>query len=471
MLSVNLNIGSEETKEKKNFVSTRNACKTCTPLGACVVFKGIEGCIPLIHGSQGCATYIRRYLISHYKEPVDIASSNFSEESTIFGGARNFIQGINNIISQYNPKVIGIASTCLSETIGEDVPSLISEYTRQSKLDEMPAFIYASTPSYNGSHIDGFHEACYAAVKTYAKKSLSNPHINIFPGFLSPEDLRLIKDMMKAFQLPFIMLPDYSDTLDNPNWDEYQKISPGGTSIESIIQMGSSKATIELGSVYNAGINQNRINKKHKQITSGEYLEQKFEIPNYRLPYPIGIRNTDQWVDLLKKLSGNDLNEDLKKERGRLLDSYVDGHKYVFGIKTVVYGEEDMVIALTSFLLEIGIDVILAASGGESNDLENQIELLSGKKVNCANGVDYEYIKTFCENNATELLIGNSKAYYISRELKIPIVRVGFPIHDRMGGQRLLHIGYKGTQQLFDQVCNTIIGFKQDNSPVGYKYM
>ena len=55
-----------ETSEK-NFTSTRNACKVCTPLGASIVFKGVEGCVPLIHGSQGCATYIRRYLISHYK--------------------------------------------------------------------------------------------------------------------------------------------------------------------------------------------------------------------------------------------------------------------------------------------------------------------------------------------------------------------------------------------------------------------
>ncbi|WP_262486862.1 nitrogenase component 1 [Geofilum rubicundum] len=106
---------------KKGTSSTRNACKLCAPLGASLVFKGIEGCVPLIHGSQGCSTYIRRYMISHYKEPVDIASTNFSEDSAVFGGGQNFVTGINNIISQYHPAVIGIASTCLSETIGEDV--------------------------------------------------------------------------------------------------------------------------------------------------------------------------------------------------------------------------------------------------------------------------------------------------------------------------------------------------------------
>ena len=102
-------------KEEKEYIATRNACKLCNPLGACLAYKGIKGCVPLIHGSQGCSTYIRRYMISHFREPVDIASSNFTEESTIFGGRQNCHQAVGNIIKQYNPEVIAAATTCLSE--------------------------------------------------------------------------------------------------------------------------------------------------------------------------------------------------------------------------------------------------------------------------------------------------------------------------------------------------------------------
>ena len=80
---------NDEPKHK-HCTATRNPCKLCTPLGACLAFRGIEGAIPFLHGSQGCGTYIRRYLISHFREPIDIAASNFSEESAIFGGASNF---------------------------------------------------------------------------------------------------------------------------------------------------------------------------------------------------------------------------------------------------------------------------------------------------------------------------------------------------------------------------------------------
>jgi nitrogenase molybdenum-iron protein NifN len=72
---------------------------------------------------------------------------------------------------------------------------------------------------------------------------------------------------------------------------------------------------------------------------------------------------------------------------------------------------------------------------------------------------------------APDFMIGSSKGYKLSRELDIPLVRVGFPIHDRIGGQRILHLGYRGAQQLFDAVTNTLLARAQDASAVGYSYL
>ena len=237
------------------FASSCNACKQCTPLGACIAFKGIEGVLPMLHGSQGCATYIRRYLISHYREPVDIASSNFSEETTIFGGNRNFNTGIDNIISQYYPDVIAIASTCLSETIGEDVQRLIYEYQSMHKDGtDLPAMIFASTPSYQGTHSEGFHEAVFAAVRTLAEASGSvGTHINLFSNMISPEDIRHLKEIVEDFALPTMLFPDYSDTLDNTSWNTYRRIPDGGTSVEALRNSALAYASVELGYILNSG--------------------------------------------------------------------------------------------------------------------------------------------------------------------------------------------------------------------------
>ena len=53
----------------------------------------------------------------------------------------------------------------------------------------------------------------------------------------------------------------------------------------------------------------------------------------------------------------------------------------------------------------------------------------------------------------------------------VPLLRVGFPIHDRFGGPRLRHVGYGGTLELFDRLVNCFLERKQDDSAVGYGYL
>lgn len=453
----------------KEYAATRNACKLCSPLGASIAFKGIKGCVPLIYGSQGCATYVRRYTISHFREPVDIASSNFNEEATIFGGNKHFIQSINNIISQYAPQVIGIASTCLSETIGEDVLKLIKEYQDTHLKDTMPDFVFASTPSYQGTHMDGFHTAVASTIRMLAKAGRPLEHINIFPGFISPADIRCIKNILSDMEIDFILSPDYSSTLDNPNWKEYHRIPPGGTDVQSIQDTANAKGSIEFGYAFHKTI------KRQSSIaTAGEILESTFSVPKIQQKLPIGIRLTDLLFDNLKKLTGKDIPNRYKDERGRLVDAYVDAHKTLFGVKAVVYGEEDFVISMVSFLEEIGVHTVLATSGGNSGLLKQGVEEVVCNKhhqITVKHDCDFEQVNELVDELKPDMLIGNSKGYYISRRLNIPLIRVGFPIHDRVGAQRVQHLAYSGTQQLLDRITNAIIAHKQDASPIGYKYM
>ncbi len=461
--------------ERKNFVATRNACKVCSPLGGSVAYKGIKGCVPVIHGGQGCATYIRRYLISHYKEPVDIASSNFSEESTIFGGEGNLSLAIQNVIAQYNPEVVGVCTTCLSETIGDDIGQALRNYKAKNADDpSIPEFVYSSTPSYQGSHVDGFHETVAAITKTFASKVEMNDKVNIFPGFISTEDLRMLKSILEDFEIDYIMVPDYSETLDNPVWDTYHRIPDGGTSVKDLKLMGGAKASIEFGPILNRGNIAGRIKNKNLAVTGAEYLEKEFGVKKFTINIPVGITQSDELFQLLNDISGKEIPNKYKMQRGRLIDAYADGHKYVFGKKAVVYGEEDLVVAMTSFLDEIGIEVILAASGGNSGILKQKIEEsapVHGKTIEVLNDLDYEKINEMCIDMKPDILIGNSKGYYIARELGIPLVRVGFPIHDRMGGSRLKHVAYTGAQELFDKIGNALIEYKQEKSEIGWKYM
>lgn len=446
----------------ESYASTTNACKLCKPLGASLVFRGIEGCVPFLHGSQGCATYMRRYIISHYNESIDIASSSLAEKHAVYGGGPNLKLGLNNVIAKYHPQVIGIATTCLTETIGDDVPHLLKEYMAEFGNENTPNIVQVSTPSYAGSHMEGFHAAVKSIVMQLTTKVEKNDTINLLPGFVSSEDIRHLRNICEYFGIEATILPDISETLDGPAFDEYPLIPKGGTPLSKIKAMGGARATIEFGATMH-------------QEAAGNYMEDTYEIPLHRMAHPIGIRQTDAFYNALSEISGRPIPQKFTESRGRLVDAMVDGHKHTFGVKTVVYGEEDLVVAMTAFLAEIGVRPVLCASGGKSGRFRNAIETAI-KGMGCPmpevyEDVDFFDIEEKVEQMDVDLLVGHSKGYLFSRRSRIPLVRIGFPIHDRLGGQRILHLGYEGALRLFDMVANTIIANKQDSSEVGYTYM
>ncbi len=450
--------------EKAVYVSTTNACKLCAPIGACLAFRGIEGAVPFLHGSQGCATYMRRYIISHFNEPMDIASSSLGEKHAVYGGEANLKQGLINVIEKFSPSIVGVATTCLTETIGDDVPSILKEFAREAGgEDRLPVLVPVSTPSYSGTHMEGFHQAVRAVVERLAQGGKTEAVVNLTPGFVSPADIRHLKEILKDFCLESVILPDISDTLDGPALREYPLVPHGGTSLSAICKMGRAMAGIEFGRTLKG------------QETAGTLLQGRFQVKRYLLGQPMGIRETDRFFSVLEEISGRETPGKYVNERQRLIDSLVDGHKYVFGKRAVIYGEEDLVAGLAAFLAEIGVRPVLCASGGRSGLLASAIDAVTGDILPepplVVEGADFHDIEEEIKELEPDLLIGHSKGYRLARSMGIPLIRVGFPIHDRIGGQRILHLSYRGAQGLFDRVANAIIQKKQDESPVGYGYM
>ncbi|MFW5829464.1 MAG: nitrogenase component 1 [Planctomycetota bacterium] len=440
---------------------TTNACKLCAPLGACLAFRGVAGAMPFLHGSQGCSTYIRRYMIGHFREPMDIGSSNFGEQAAVFGGSDNFIVGINNIIKQYDPAIIGVATTCLSETIGDDMTVLIAQLREQAD-GPLPPLVHVSTPSYAGTHAEGFHRTVRALVEQLARPGYRGRHVVLMPGMVSPTDLRYLREILQSFDVPPVLLPDYSDSLDGPTWQEHHRIPEGGTTLEEIAATGCAGAAIGFGETL------------PPEQQAGSLLAKRFDVPYHAMDLPIGVRASDRFIAVLAQISGNQLPERHVAERGRLLDSYIDGHKYVFGKKAVIYGEEDLVAAMAGFLDEIGMVPAVCGTGGASGRLRARIEQQLGARaedIRICDDTDFDHILAAAEAADVDLVIGHSKGYWLSRRLQRPLVRIGFPIHDRIGGARIAHLGYRGSQELYDRITNCIIEQQQDGNPVGYMAM
>jgi nitrogenase molybdenum-iron protein NifN len=488
-------------KTASSYVSTTNACKLCKPLGACLAFRGIEGAVPFLHGSQGCATYMRRYIISHFREPMDIASSSLGEKHAIYGGGPNLKQGIRTVMNKYGARLVGIATTCLTETIGDDVGAIVKEFRREAQTDasadadkhprlqtasaetppgageELPLLVTVSTPSYSGTHMEGFHATVRAVVDQLAVAAAGTPSgaveagvtrsvgraINLLPGFVSPADIRYLKEIMEDFAVPGTILPDISDTLDGPAQEDYLKIPAGGTPLAAIRGMGTACGTVEFGRVLGG------------QATAGRLLEERCAVPLHALGMPIGLRETDRLFEVLEDLSGHPVPAKHAAERGRLVDALVDTHKYVFNKRVLIYGDEDLVVGLAALVAEVGIRPVLCAAGGRSGHFQAAVDAVTADLLAepplVREGVDFYDIAEEAAGLALDLIIGHSKGYSLARRWGLPLIRVGFPIHDRVGGQRVLHLGYRGAQQLLDQMVNALLAKKQQESSVGYGYL
>ncbi len=445
-----------------NFIATANACRPCTPMGAALAFKGVEGAVPFLHGSQGCATYMRRYLISHFREPVDIASSALGEKQAIYGGGPNLKKGILNVMRKYGPSIVGVASTCLTETIGDDLARLIAEFRLEFGDLDLPEVVHVSTPSFAGSHADGWTAAVASLVDQLADAPAKKDGIvALFPPLCSPADFRLLRAILEDCDVAGTILPDLSETLDGPALLDCELIPSGGTPLAAIRRLPGAAASLDLGRCL-------------PQRTAGRILEERFGIPCFRLGLPIGLRETDALFQALSEITGRAMPANQALDRGRLVDAYVDGHKYLFGKRVAVYGEEDLVVGLTSLLSETGCRVVLAATGGQAKNFPAAIaEATAGLDIappEVLLDADFETIARRARELSPELLVGHSKGYRYAKEWGIPLLRVGFPIHDRFGAQRLLTLGYQGALSFYDRLVNTFLEEKQTNNDIGYGY-
>ena len=437
----------------------RNPCKLCAPLGACLALRGVRGCMPLLHGSQGCSTYIRRYLIGHFREPCDIPASNFDEAAAVFGGEEILTRALANVTRQFTPELVGVATTCLSETIGDDVPALLRRATA-SMGSEAPATLHVATPSYAGTHAEGFHRAVLELVRhTVAPAPRSRDLVAILPGIISPADMRHLRALARACGRRPVLVPDYGESWDGGVWQAWQPLPDGPTGLKEIAGLGGAETVIALGGVLSHG------------GTAADTIAARAQCGLHHLELPIGVRATDRLVAALGGDAEAGRPADLAVERSRLLDSYVDGHKHVAGRRVALWGEVDLVVALAGFCYEIGLVPAVCASGAATGDLGDRVEALRPAGVDPARLLpdsDFMTIEAACREVGVDLLIGHSKGYPMCRALARPFVRVGFPVHDRLHGARLRLLGYAGTQSLLDRVTDALIDGEQSASPVGY---
>ncbi|MFZ3104051.1 MAG: nitrogenase component 1 [Smithella sp.] len=434
---------------------TVNPAKTCQPVGAMYAALGIHNCLPHSHGSQGCCAYHRSALTRHYKDPIMATTSSFTEGASVFGGQANLLEAINNIFTIYGPDIVAVHTTCLSEVIGDDLGQIINKAIADGKIPKGKRVIHTNTPSFKGSHVTGFANMTQSMVHYLAENTgKGTGQINIIPGFVEPSDMAEIKRISSLMGVKSILFPDTSEVVNGPLDGRFHMYPKGGATVDQIQSAGDSAFTVSLGS--------------NASLPAAKLLDTKCGIRFKDMELPIGISATDAFVDALRKAAGVSVPDRIMVERGQVVDVLTDNHQYFYGKKVALAGDPDQLVSLTQFLTDMDMKITCVVSGTPAGaKFEESIRGFTGSDtiIKHGPGADLFYFHQLVKNNRPDLIFGNTYAKYIARDEDIPLIRIGFPIYDRVGHQYFPVVGYRGAMRMMEKILNVVMDRQDRDAP------
>jgi len=306
------------------------------------------------------------------------------------------------------------------------------------------SIIYASTPDYVGAFQDGWSKAVVSIVQTMAVpcEVKQIDRINVLPGsHLTPADILEIREIIEAFGLSPVFIPDISGSLDGHIPEDFTPTTLGGTTQQQLHTMGAAHATIAIGEQMHA---------------AAIALEIKTGVPYTMFDRLTGLEANDLFVQYLSQLSGKPVPAKYRRQRSQLQDAMLDAHFFTGGKKIAIGAEPDLLWSLGSLLTEMGCEISAAVTTTHSPTLEKlpAAEVIIG---------DLEDLET--RSKDCDLLITHSHGRQIAHRLGIPLLRYGIPTFDRLGAAHKLSVGYRGTRDLVFELGNIFLEDEHEVTP------
>lgn len=437
---------TQEYREK-NFAREAlsiNPAKACQPLGAVYVAAGFEKTLSLVHGSQGCVAYFRSHFTRHFKEPTSCVSTSMTEDAAVFGGMNNMIDGLANAVNLYKPEMIAVSTTCMAEVIGDDLDSFIKNAKGKGSLPADFDVPFAHTPSFVGSHVTGYDNAMLGMLKHFwdgragtvppleRKPDESINFIGGFDGYVVG-NMPVIRRMFKEMDIECTVLCDPSDTWNTPTDGEF-RMYDGGTTKAEVERAINAKATISF--------------QEYCTKRTADYIAEKGQ-EVVSLNHPMGVGGTDKFLMEIARISGKPIPASLEKERGRLIDAIADSQAYLHGKRFAIFGDPDLTLGLTAFLLELGAEPAHIVCTNGDDEWAGKVQALLdaspfGAGCKAYPKRDLWHLRSLLFTEPVDFLIGSSYGKYLERDCGAPLIRIGFPIMDRHHHHRFPIWGYEG---------------------------
>ncbi|WP_019879574.1 nitrogenase component 1 [Succinispira mobilis] len=276
----------------KRYINKAISC-SCSMPGVWRATSYIQGGLVVFHSPKACShitqvmdnsAFFRSKARDEYYEtlqPVPLICSNLTDDNSIFGGEKKLKQCLEAVMSKYQPKFIVIANSCVAGVIGDDIESIAS--TIQEKY-QVPVLAIPCFGFLDGEYYAGYYQTTSQLIKKFIPKSEIKQKDSVVligdNGGPNGEYAREVKSVLHKLGIAVIgQFPTFM-------------------TLEALPEIAKAEYSIVLGGR----------GYTHKWLLKiATDLKQQLAIPYYAQIYPIGWKNTKQWIQnmgvLFKKTS------------------------------------------------------------------------------------------------------------------------------------------------------------------------
>ncbi len=431
---------------KRNKALSVNPLKSSQTIGGALAFLGVNNSMPLMHGAQGCTAFAKVFYVSHFREPIPLQTTAMDHVSSVMGADENVIEAIKTIAEKSHPALIGLVTTGLAETQGCDILRAVKDFReRYPQFDDM-AVVPVNTPDYAGSFESGFALAVKAIIETLVPRvrgrvGLRKKQVNVLCGAnLTPGDLEYITESIESFGLRPMLIPDLSGSMDGHlEKNEFNPNSTGGTSIRDLVTAPESSATLVVGQSLSA---------------AADSLRERTGVPDYRFGHLLGLDVVDDWLMCLSQISGMDVPPKWQRHRSQLQDAMLDTHFMLGETRVAIAADPDLLLGFHQLLKGMGAQTVCAVVPARMADKNAALLNCDLEQIKIG---DLEDAELLAAENQAQLFLGNSHAVNSAKRLGIPILRIGFPQYDLIGGFQRCWSGYRASQQCLFDITNLMV--------------
>ncbi len=379
----------------------------CKLFGAHQALTGIRDGVVLLHSVVGCNFGSSGFHFAGCNmTDVRQTCTVISDSDVVFSGEASLASALDHVRELYEPRVIFAVTGCVSDIIQDDVASVARTFQTKTGLRVVPV----EAAGYRGSLSDGFEQALLALADGMEPvEPAPVPTVNVL-GF-GADDPRLWPDVRALEALL------------------------GGK-----VRLGTVFASCtmeEVGRAPAAGLNL----VFGRGTALAEEMKRRFGTPWTSLDYPCGLPGARSLWACLSRRFGLEFSA----EEQAYLRRTGAGARGAYSYLQALYGTPVAVVAtgarargMAQFLSrELGMEVEVLAVREEERDVERV----------------YDRIRT----SEAAVLFGSSFEQEVADQMGIPLVRVDYPVFDRVCLTDRPYLGAEGTLCLIEDLLNEVM--------------